>query len=168
MGIAMITFRQATILAAAALLTGALTGCDWQSTYSALENDHDQLNQRPSGEISQQQVHITRLQGAIKVAVNSELRFPSGGWQMPPEAAQTIAKMASILAPFQPARVIVTGYTDNVPVGPDLQHQGIQNNQQLLLKRAQVVMQFLSDTDAVASNDTPQGTEPSSGTYIGT
>jgi chemotaxis protein MotB len=171
-GIDMIIFRQTTTVIAAMLLTGALSGCVWQSTYNALENDYNQLNQRLSGEISQQQVHITRLQGAIKVAVNSELLFPSGGWQMPPDAAQTIAKMAPILAPFQQTHIVVTGYTDNVPVGPDLQQQGVQNNQQLSLKRAQTVVQFLisqgvnpnllsaqglGEADPVASNDTPQG-----------
>ena len=171
-GIDMIMFRHTTTVIAAMLLTGALSGCVWQSTYNALENDYNQLNQRLSGEISQQQVHITRLQGAIKVAVNSELLFPSGGWQMPPDAAQTIAKMAPILAPFQQTHIVVTGYTDNVPVGPDLQQQGVQNNQQLSLKRAQTVVQFLisqgvnpnlfsaqglGEADPVASNDTPQG-----------
>ena len=154
------------------LAGGLLSGCVWGPTYNALENDYNQLNQRLSGEISQQQVHITRLQGAIKVAVNSELLFPSGGWQMPQQAAQTIAKMAPILAPFQQTSIIVTGYTDNVPVGPELQAQGIATNQQLSLKRAQTVMQFLisqgvnpnllsaqglGEADPVASNDTPQG-----------
>jgi chemotaxis protein MotB len=168
----MVTLRHMTNLVSAALLTGLLAGCVWQSSYDALENDYNQLNQQLSGEISQQQVHITRLQGAIKVAVNSELLFPSGGWQMPPQAAQTIAKMAPILAPFQQTHIIVTGYTDNVPVGPDLQAQGVANNQQLSLKRAQTVVQFLisqgvnpnlvsaqglGDADPVASNDTAQG-----------
>lgn len=168
----MIGLRHMTTLATGVLLTGLLAGCVWQSTYNALENDYNQLNQRLSGEISQQQVHITRLQGAIKIAVNSELLFPSGGWQMPSEAAQTIAKMAPVLAPFQQTHIIVIGYTDNVPVGPDLQAQGVANNQQLSLKRAQTVMQFLisqgvnpsllsaqglGDTDPVASNYTPQG-----------
>src|ERR1700741_4312603 len=130
----MITSRRVTTLAAAGLLTGALTGCVSQSTYNALENDYNQLNQRLSSEIGAQQVHITRLQGAIKVAVNSELLFPSGGWEMPPAAAQTIAKMAPILAPFQQTTIIVTGYTDNVPIGPELRQQGVENNQQLSLK----------------------------------
>ena len=97
-----------------------LSACVPAQQYDALENDYNQLNQRLSGEIGPQQVHITRLQGAIKVAVNSELLFPSGGWQMPPAAAQTIAKMAPILAPFQQTTIIVTGYTDNVPIGPEL------------------------------------------------
>ena len=154
------------------LLSGLLAACVSAQSYDALENDYNQLNQRLSGEIAGQQVHITRLQGAIKVAVNSELLFPSGGWQMPPEAAQTIAKMAPILAPFQQTKIIVTGYTDNVPIGPELRRQGVESNQQLSLKRAQTVANYLvsqgvnpnlvsaqgrGDADPVASNDTPQG-----------
>jgi len=149
-----------------------LSACVAVQSYDALENDYNQLNQRLSSEIGAQQVHITRLQGAIKIAVNSELLFPSGGWQMPPAAAQTIAKMAPILAPFQQTTIIVTGYTDNVPVGPELRQQGVDSNQQLSLKRAQTVDQFLvsqgvnpnlvsaqgrGDADPIAPNDTPQG-----------
>jgi chemotaxis protein MotB len=149
-----------------------LSACVPAQQYDALENDYNQLNQQLSGEIASQQVHITRLQGAIKVAVNSELLFPSGGWQMPPAAAQTIAKMAPILAPFQKTTIIVTGYTDNVPIGPELRQQGIDSNQQLSLKRAQTVANYLvsqgvnpnlvsarglGDADPVAPNDTPQG-----------
>src|SRR5690348_12850904 len=104
-----------------------LLACVPAQQYNALENDYNQLNQRLSGEISQQQVHITRLQGAIKVAVNSDLLFPSGSWEMPPSATQLIAKMAPILAPFQQTTIIVTGYTDNVPIGPELRQQGVDS-----------------------------------------
>src|SRR5258708_22455027 len=110
-----------------------LSACVPAQQYNALENDYNQLNQQLSSEIGAQQVHITRLQGAIKVAVNSELLFPSGGWQMPPAAAQTIAKMAPILAPFQQTTIIVTGYTDNVPLAPDLPHQRSETTHQLSL-----------------------------------
>jgi chemotaxis protein MotB len=168
----MITKRRMAGITVPLLLSGSLAGCVWQSTYNALDNDYNQLNQRLSGEISRQQVHITRLQGAIKIAVNSDLLFPSGSWQMPPAAAQTIAEIAPVLAPFQQTQIIVIGFTDNVPIGPELQQQGIQNNEQLSLKRAQTVMQFLisqgvnpalvtaqgrGDADPVAPNDTPQG-----------
>jgi len=147
------------------MLVGLLAACVSTSTY-------DQLNQRLSAEIAQGQVHITRLQGAIKIAVNSELLFPSGGWEMPPRAAQTIAEMAPVLAPMQTAHITVIGYTDNVPIGPELQQQGIATNEQLSLKRAQTVMQYLisqgvnpnlltaqglGDSNPIASNDTPQG-----------
>jgi len=164
------TFRLSRIVTVASVMALILAACVPAQQYNALENDYNQLNQRLSGEISQQQVHITRLQGAIKVAVNSDLLFPSGSWEMPPSAAQLIAKMAPILAPFQQTTIIVTGYTDNVPIGPELRQQGVDNNQQLSLKRAQTVANYLvsqgvnpnlvsarglGDADPVAPNDTP-------------
>jgi chemotaxis protein MotB len=161
----MITRRQMTGSSATLVMSGLLAACVTQSAY-------DQLNQQLSAEISQGQVHITRLQGAIKVTVNSELLFPSGGWQMPPQAAKTIAEMAPVLAPMQTAHIVITGYTDNVPIGPELRDQGIPTNQVLSMKRAQTVMQYLisqgvnpalltaqglGDADPVASNDTAAG-----------
>jgi chemotaxis protein MotB len=162
----------ATAGAIISLVGLVLSGCVPAQQYNALENDYNQLSQQLSGEIAAQQVHITRLQNAIKVAVNSDLLFPSGSWQMPPQATQLIARMAPILAPFQQTQIIVTGYTDNVPVGPELRAQGVENNQQLSLRRAQTVGNYLisqgvnpnlvsergfGDADPVASNDTPQG-----------
>jgi chemotaxis protein MotB len=154
------------------LIALILSACVPAQQYNALENDYNQLNQQLSSEIASQQVRITRLQGAIKVAVNSDLLFPSGSWQMPPQAAQLIARMAPILAPFQQTTIVVTGYTDNVPIGPELRAQGVDSNQQLSLKRAQTVDNYLvsqgvnpnlvsarglGDADPVAPNDTPQG-----------
>ena len=78
------TFHLSRIAAPAAVVALILSACVPAQQYNALENDYNQLNQQLSGEIAQQQVHITRLQGAIKVAVNSDLLFPSGSWQMPP------------------------------------------------------------------------------------
>src|SRR5262249_62218998 len=112
------------------------------------------------------------LQAAVKVPVNSDRPFPWGRCQMPSQAAQLSARMAPILAPFQHTTIIVTGYTDNVPIGPELRAQGVDSNQQLSLKRAQTVANFLvsqgvnpnlvsarglGDAEPVAPNDTPQG-----------
>jgi chemotaxis protein MotB len=149
-----------------------LAGCVSQQKYDALQTRYDQLNQTMSSEIGAKQMHIERLQNAIKVTVNDQLLFPSGDWQMPPTAQQTIAKMVPILAPMQQTRIVVNGYTDNVPIGPGLKRQGISSNLVLSQKRADNVMQFMiaqgvnpalvsaqgfGDADPVASNDTPEG-----------
>ena len=112
------------------------------------------------------------MAGAIKYTVNSDLLFPSGGWDMSERGKQIIGNMAAKLAPTQQNHVLVSGYTDNKPVGPALARQGITSNQDLSQKRADNVMAFLisqgvkpdlisakgfGDTDPVASNDTPQG-----------
>jgi len=70
------------------------------------------------------------------------------------------------------AKIVVYGHTDNLPVGPGLQQQGIPDNLVLSTRRAADVVTYLisqgvpaasisakgfGDTRPVASNDTPQG-----------
>ncbi|MGA8550844.1 MAG: OmpA family protein, partial [Stellaceae bacterium] len=74
------------------------------------------------------------------------------------------------LANLQNAKVVVYGYTDNQPVGPQLQRAGINDNLTLSSRRAGAVVSYLvaqgvspsiisakgfGDTHPVASNDTP-------------
>ena len=149
-----------------------LSGCVSQQKYDALQSRYDQLNQTMSSEITAKQMHIERLQNAIKVTVNDQLLFPSGDWQMPATAQQTIGKMVPILAPMQQTTIMVNGYTDNVSIGPGLMRQGITSNLVLSQKRADNVMNFmvsqgvnsslvsaqgLGDANPVASNDTADG-----------
>ncbi len=146
----------------------ALAACGVsQSDYDALKTQNQQLQQQ----VAAQQAEIQRLQGAIAYTVNSDLLFPSGGWQLSDRGKQIIANLAKKLAPQQ-NHIYVSGYTDNVPVGPGLMAQGITSNQILSQKRADTVMQYIvsqggnpnmlsahgfGDADPVASNDTEQG-----------
>jgi chemotaxis protein MotB len=101
-----------------------------------------------------------------------DLLFASGGWQMSDRGKQIIANLAAKLASTQQNKILVSGYTDNAPIGPALQRQGITSNQILSQKRAENVMEFLlsqgakpdlisaqgfGDGNPVASNDTAQG-----------
>jgi len=161
------------------VLVLGLVGCVPQSQYEqqvqktdALQAKYDQLNQSMQAEINAKELHIERLQNAIRVTVNDDLLFPSGGWQMSSDAQQTIGKIAPILAPMQQTKIMVNGYTDNVPIGPGLVRQGITSNLILSQKRAENVAQFMiaqgvdpslvstqgfGDADPIASNDTADG-----------
>jgi chemotaxis protein MotB len=145
-----------------------LSGCVSQSKYDALAAQNQQLQQQTTAMSAQ----ISRLQGAITYTVNSDLLFPSGSWTMSPQGQDIIAKIALKLAPLQQSKIVVNGYTDNVPVGPALQQQGVTSNEMLSQKRAETVMQFLisqgvkpdmvsaqglGDAQPVASNNTSQG-----------
>jgi chemotaxis protein MotB len=156
-------------VAAVALL---LSGCVSQKKYDALDQEYQQLQQSMSAEVGAQKMHIERLQNAIKVSVNGELLFPSGGWEMPAQAQQSIAKIAAILAPQQTTTINVNGYTDNTPIGPGLMRQGVTSNLILSQKRADNVMQYMisqgvkpnlvsaqgfGEADPVASNATAEG-----------
>jgi chemotaxis protein MotB len=152
-----------------------LSACVSQSAYDQLQAQNQQLQQQNSAlqqQVAADKAQICRLQGAIKYTVNSDLLFPSGGWQMSDRGKQIIANMAAKLAPTQQNKVLVSGYTDNQPVGPALQREGITSNQILSQKRAENVMEFIvsqglnpglisaqgfGDADPVASNSTAQG-----------
>jgi chemotaxis protein MotB len=164
----MITSKQTVRALAPVLPMMLLAGCVSQGAYNALKTQNDQLTQQ----VAADQTQISRLQGAIKYTVNSDLLFPSGGWQMSSRGQQLIARFAQKLAPLQQDKIVVTGYTDNAPIGPALQQQGITSNQILSEKRADNVMQFLisqgvqtdmvsaqglGEADPIASNNTPSG-----------
>ena len=145
-----------------------LTGCVWQSDYDALQAQNQQLQ----AQLAASQQQVARLQGAVKYVANSDLLFAPGSWQMRPQGQQIIAGFAQKLAPTQQNHLLVSGYTDNAPIGPALRRQGVTSNQELSQRRADAVMQFLisqgvnpslisargfGEEDPVASNDTAQG-----------
>jgi chemotaxis protein MotB len=117
-------------------------------------------------------MQIARLQDAIQVVVNSELLFPSGGWGMSDTAKEMIDRIAAVLAPHQTTKILVKGFTDDVPIGPVLAREGVTTNLILSQKRADTVMQYLisrgvkpalvsakgfGEADPVASNATAAG-----------
>ena len=155
-------------LAGVVVTSGLLAGCVWKSDYEALQTQNRQLQQQ----VASQQAQISRLAGAIKYTVNSDLLFAPGSWQMSEQGKQIIAKMASQLAPTQQNKLVVNGYTDNAPIGPALRRQGVTSNEILSQKRADAVMQFLisqgvrpelvsahgyGEADPVAPNNTAAG-----------
>ena len=152
-----------------------LSACVSQRSYDELQAQYQQVQQQNSqlsAQVAAGKAQICRLQGAIKYTVNSDLLFPSGGWQMSERGKQIIAGFAAKLAPTQQNKILVSGYTDNAPIGRALQREGITSNEILSQKRAENVMEFLlsqgvkpdliaakgfGDADPVAPNDTPQG-----------
>jgi chemotaxis protein MotB len=159
-----------------------VAGCVSRSDYDKVQAENQQLqsqnqqlqtqNQQLQQHVATQSAQVDRLRGAIKYTVNSDLLFPSGSSQMSVRGQQIIASMAAKLAPFQESKILVNGYTDNKPVGPELQRQGISSNQVLSEKRAENVMEYMisqgvkaelvsargfGDADPVAPNDTAQG-----------
>jgi chemotaxis protein MotB len=140
----------------------------FQTQVQQLQTQNQQLTQLVAAQTGQ----ITRLQGAIKYTVNSNLLFPSGSWKIGRRGQQIMAKMASELAPFQQNRLFVNGYADNAPIGPRLRAEGVTTNEELSQKRADAVMQYLISqgvkadmiiakgwgvTNPVASNNTAAG-----------
>lgn len=102
----------------------------------------------------------------------ADLAFPSGGYSLTPTGRADLDGIVPALRALPDAKVVVYGYTDNVPVGPELKAKGIVDNLDLSSKRANEVVRYLAsrgvnpgmmsakgrgETHPTAPNDTPQG-----------
>jgi chemotaxis protein MotB len=139
-----------------------LSACVSQGQYDAVVAENNQLK-----------AQIAQLQAEQKFVEAGDYLFPSGGFQLSPAGQAELANnIAPKLKGLQNAKVVVYGFTDNTPVGPELQRQGIPDNLVLSTRRAATIVTFLvqqgvnpniisakgvGDTRPVASNDTPQG-----------
>ncbi|HET6555351.1 MAG TPA: OmpA family protein [Dyella sp.] len=162
-------------LVAALLMAGCVSQQKYdesQQRNAELEAQYQQLNSTMGSEVASRDMQITRMQDAIKISLNDQLLFPSGGWEISEGAKTSISKVAAILAPHQKNKINVNGYTDSTPIGPQLASQGVTTNQILSQKRADNVMQFMisqgvkanmvsahgyGEANPVASNDTAEG-----------
>jgi chemotaxis protein MotB len=149
---------------AGAICLGALmlSACVSQQQYDAAAAENQQLK-----------AQLAALQAEQKYVEAGDLLFPEGGYQLGPAGQAELANnIVPKLRGLQNAKIVVYGYTDNLPVGPALQRQGIPDNLVLSTRRAATVVSFLvsqgvnpniisakgvGDTRPVAPNDTPQG-----------
>jgi chemotaxis protein MotB len=154
--------KQASGAAALAFGTLIMSACVSQTDYDAAVAQNQQLK-----------AQLAAMQAEQKYVVAGDLLFPSGGYQLSPAGQAELANnIAPKLRGLQNAKVVVYGYTDNAPVLPALQRQGIPDNLVLSTRRAASVVTFLvsqgvnpniisakgvGDTRPVAPNDTPQG-----------
>jgi len=155
----------ARIVPLTALMLGA---CVSQSAY---EKQGQEL-QAARAQATAEQAQITKMQAEQKWVVAGDVLFPEGGYQLSANGKQALNQYVPRLQTLQNAKVVVYGYTDNLPVGPPLQRAGIANNIDLSSRRADNVVAYLTsqgvspniisakgfgDTHPVASNDTPDG-----------
>jgi len=155
----------ARIIPLTALMLGA---CVSQSAYEKQGAELQQARTQAAAE----QLQIAKMQQEQKWVVAGDMLFPEGGYQLSANGKQALNQYVPKLQNLQNAKVVVYGYTDNLPVGPALQRQGIPDNLVLSTRRAATVVTFLvsqgvnpniisakgvGDTRPVAPNDTPQG-----------
>jgi len=170
------------LFAGGALSSIVLAGCVSQNEYDMLAAENIVLQQQLAAASVEQaesqaavaagEAKITRLQGAIKYTIDSDLLFAPGSWEMSEAGKRTIARMAPKLAPTQQNKLVVNGYTDNVPIGEGLERQGIDSNEELSQKRAEAVRNYMvsqgmnprlvkavghGESNPIAANDTAQG-----------
>ena len=145
-----------------------LSGCVTETKYKALEQEYDQLQ----AAFTADQAQIVLLDGKLKVTMVDQVLFSEGGFRLNSQAKAVLGKLVPTLSGLQQTKIIVDGYTDNVPIGPGLKREGISSNLELSSRRADGVVEYLvnqgvnqnlisaqgfGETNPVAPNDTPEG-----------
>ena len=145
-----------------------LSGCVSQSAY----NEQAAQLQQVQAQAAAQQAEIAKMQAENKWVVAGDLLFPEGGYQLSPKGEAALNQYVPQLRSLQNAKVVVYGFTDNLPVGPALQRAGVANNVDLSSRRADNVVSYFrsqgvnanilsakgfGETHPVAPNDTVQG-----------
>jgi chemotaxis protein MotB len=156
------------LIAGAVVSFVLLNGCVTETKYNALEQEYQQLQ----AAFSADQAQIVLLEGKLKVTMVDQVLFPEGGFRLNSQAKAVLGKLVPTLSGLQQTKIIVDGYTDNVPIGPGLKREGISSNLELSSRRADVVVEYLvnqgvnqnlisaqgfGESNPVASNDTPVG-----------
>src|ERR1700751_4394779 len=117
-----------------------LAGCVSQQQYDAVVAQNNQL----TAVNNQLKAQLAQSPAEQKFVEAGDLLFPSGGFQMGPAGQAEIANnVVPKLRGLQNAKIVVYGYTDNTPVGPELQRQGISDNLVLSTRRAATIVTFL-------------------------
>jgi chemotaxis protein MotB len=122
------------------LVAGLLSACVSQSAYDELQAQHQQLqaqNQQLQGQLA-----TVQAQGSFVEA--GDFLFPAGGYRLSAAGKAELAnKVVPRLVGLPYAKIVVYGYTDNTPVGSELQRAGINDNLTLSSRRAGAVVTFL-------------------------
>ena len=156
------------LIAGAVASLALLYGCVTETKYNALDQEYQQLQ----AAFSADQAQIVLLEGKLKVTMVDQVLFSEGGFRLNSQAKAVLGKLVPTLSGLQQTKIIVDGYTDNVPIGPELKREGISSNLDLSSRRADVVVEYLvnqgvnqnlisaqgfGESNPVASNDTPEG-----------
>ena len=120
--------------AAVPLLMLLLSACVSQQQYEAVVAENNNLK-----------AQIAAAQAQSSFVEAGDLLFPEGGYRL---SAAGQADLANNIVPKLKSappnsKFVVYGYTDNLPVGPALQQQGIPDNLVLSTRRAAEVVNFL-------------------------
>ena len=108
----------ARVVPLTALMLGA---CVSQSAYEKQGAELQQARAQAATEQSQ----IGKMQQEQKWVVAGDMLFPEGGYQLSANGKQALNQYVPKLQNLQNAKVVVYGYTDNLPVGAALQRAGI-------------------------------------------
>jgi chemotaxis protein MotB len=123
-------------------------------------------------EIGQDKLSTELLRDRLTITMVDRVLFESGSDRISPEGMEVLFKVSAVLRDARDKRIVVSGHTDNIQIGPSLRSR-FKTNWELSTARATSVVRYLVDhaniaphsltavghayTKPVADNDSEQG-----------
>lgn len=107
-----------------------LSACVSQTKYDDLNAQYQQLQ----AAFNDDQAEIVLLKGELKVTMLDQVLFSEGGYTLNKDSKDVLDKLLPTLKGLNETKIIVDGFTDNVPIGAKLKRQGIASNLELSSK----------------------------------
>jgi len=136
---------------------------------AAKSTEYEQLNKSLEGQIKAGQIELSELKGKMTVKLKDKILFSSGSAKIGKEGKVALDAVAAAFKDLKGKTVIVSGYTDDVPIGKG---SGYQDNWDLSAARSAAVVRYLeskgvapqmlglagySEYRPLAPNDTAEG-----------
>jgi chemotaxis protein MotB len=135
-----------------------------------LQETYDGLVASLKKELSAGQIEVKQMRDGLRVNVAQDILFDSGSAALDRNGTEVLERVAAQLKKNS-HQIVVTGHTDDKPIGPALIKQYPTNWELAGARAASVVRLFngsglpakrllavsMADTDPVASNKTPEG-----------
>ena len=109
------------LIATVSLSLILLSGCVSQTKYDDLNAKYQQLQ----ASFNDDQAEIVLLKGELKVTMLDGVLFSEGGYTLNQASKDILNKLVPTLTGLKETKIIVDGFTDNVPIGAKLKRQGI-------------------------------------------
>jgi len=132
--------------------------------------DYEKLVGALTTAVAEQDIAIEQMKYGVRIDIPQEVLFATGSAQLGASGQAVLKKVAGQIADV-PYQVVVTGHTDNVPIGPALRAR-FASNWELAAARASQVTEVLQSQGVpprrliavsfgeyrpIASNDTAEG-----------
>jgi outer membrane protein OmpA-like peptidoglycan-associated protein len=133
-----------------ALIGGAAGGAIGAGTGAYMDKQQTEFEQQLATERAQNQIEIERQQNeTLKLTMSSEVSFDSNKADIKSTFYSPLNKIAEIMMRYPQSQIIVAGHTDSV--GSE------QYNQDLSLRRARSVVNYLVDHGVAVSRMSAEG-----------
>ncbi len=136
----------------------------------AMLAQYEQLTAGLKSQIEAGNIQVENLKGKMLVRMSEKVLFPSGSARINKDGQAALDQIANSFKSLSGKSVVVSGFTDNVPVNPKT--TGYASNWELSTARALSVVKYLQSKGVdpkmlgaagfgeyhpVATNDTPEG-----------